>query len=437
LLARGSQELERFFPGFERTMRERGALELDFGTEFATLRPDGWQPRLRGGIPTLFASRGLLESIVRELLVRHSNVELRERTTATGLLTDRGTSPSAGGRPARLEGVKVCAIDGGPVDELAADLVVDASGRGSKVPEWLCELGFPAPAETVVDSGAGYSTRWFAAAPPERWPSEWWWKAAWVDLDATRPEQALAGVLFPVEGRRWIVTIVGVAGNHPPADEAGFTAALERLASPIIAEAVRLGEPISKVYSYRAMANRFRHYERWPAELAGFVAVGDAASTFNPVYGQGMTSGAISATILADCLARHDVSSAAFPRRFFRAQAGFLRDAWALATGADFRLATTAGKRPLGFGLTTRFMDALFSTASHDVEVRHRVSEVINMLVPPARLFDPWVVGRVARASLGRLFAAPGGGAAAPIPPMPPASLEDFESAADVEARAA
>jgi hypothetical protein len=252
LLARGRMELENLFPGFDRLMKERGAHEVDFGTDFAALREQGWQPRQVTGIPLWFASRNLIEAITRELCRKHPNVELAERTEAAGLLASRGDHT-------RVTGIKVRSRDGGGSSEMASDLVVDASGRSSKFPQWLGELGVEPPRETVVDSFSGYSSRWFKAPAPERRPSDWWWKGIW--LDPQPPEHMTAGVLFPVEQNRWIVTIAGISKNYPPSDEEGFTAALSQLRSPIIAEVVRLGEPISPVYSNRAMANRWRHYE--------------------------------------------------------------------------------------------------------------------------------------------------------------------------------
>src|SRR5262245_7249440 len=308
LLVRGRRELEHLFPGFEATMKARGALEMDFGLEWAALRQHGWDRRMSTGMTALFASRVLIETVVREQVRAHLNVTVLERTEVTRLAAAAD----------RVNGVGLRARDGGETRTLATDLVVDASGRASHAPAWLEMLGLPPPPQTVVDSFCGYSTRWYQAPPPERWPRKWWWKGIWIDPELDGPTDGLiGGVLSPVEDERWIVTLAGVARNYPPSDEGGFAAALDRLRSPILAQAVRLAEPISPVYCNRAMANRFRHYERWPARLAGFLAVGDAVSAFNPVYGQGMTTAAVSARILADTLAAAGPEAPDLPARFF------------------------------------------------------------------------------------------------------------------------
>jgi len=190
LLARGRYELDALFPGFERTMLERGAHLINFSMDFAALRAEGWAPRRPDSITTLFASRLLIEAIVRELLRKIANVQMAERTDAIGLVAARDGA-------LRVRGLRVRSRDGGGEREIEADLVADVSGRGSRSPAWLGELGIEPPAETVVDSYAGYSSRWFNAPAPERRPPQWWWKGIW--LDPKIPEHMNAGVLFPLE----------------------------------------------------------------------------------------------------------------------------------------------------------------------------------------------------------------------------------------------
>ncbi|MBI3799127.1 MAG: 2-polyprenyl-6-methoxyphenol hydroxylase-like oxidoreductase [Deltaproteobacteria bacterium] len=413
LLARGRQELERLFPGFDQLMCDQGAHELDFGLDFATLRVDGWAARESDWLRLFFASRNLLESVVRGLFRKLPNVTLIERTTVTGIDAVRTGH-------LRATSVQLCPLDGGAASRLEADLIVDASGRASKAPEWFRALGVEPPQESVVDSFSGYSSRWFKAPDPSRWPREWWWKGIWIDLKA--PEHMLAGVLFPLEQGRWLVTLGGVAKHYPPSDEAEFMAALETLRSPVLAETVRLAEPISPVYSNRAMANRFRHYDRWQGRLDSFIAVGDAACAFNPVYGQGMTTGTVSATILADCLKKYGPLNPELARHFFRAQGRFQTSPWMLATGADFRFPETEGRRPAGGKLFSPYFDTLFQAGRDDLVLHRRVGEVLNMLKSPSAFFEPAIMARVARWAFRRKFSR-GGDRARPIPAMPPSLI--------------
>jgi 2-polyprenyl-6-methoxyphenol hydroxylase-like FAD-dependent oxidoreductase len=414
LLARGRQELERLFPGFEQTVLSRGALDTDFGWDFAALRKNGWAPREKQGIKLLHGSRVLLEAVVRELLRKHGNVGFVEATRITGLIVDDGRS--------RVLGVKTISGDNrATTGELLANLVVDASGRSSKAPNWLEEIGFPAPEEIIVDSHSGYASRWFQAPSPELRPKEWWWKAAWIDPKIG--ENPFAGVLFPVENNRWVVSIAGVGKNYPPSDEDAYMAALTRLRSPLIAEAVKHATPISPVYSHRSFANRWRRYDKWSVNLGGFVALGDSACAFNPVYGQGMTTGALSALALRDTIVKLGLDHPGLPGKFHAAQAKLQKAPWGMATGADFAVPEVDGYQPI----SNRIFDPLFRLimeySADDPIVRMKVGKVIHMLRPPSDLVAPALLGRAGLNAIRGM--ARRGSAGAGYPAMPPAQWAD------------
>ncbi len=409
LLMRGRIELENLFAGFEQRMLEQGAIEINFGLDFAALRADGWSERAPNRLTTLFASRVLIEATARELLRRTTNLELIEKAEAIGFEAARGEAP-------RVTGVKVVPRDGAVAYSLTGDLVVDASGRATKVPAWLTALGLPAPSEEVVDSHTGYASRWFQGHP-ERRPREWWWKGAWIDPVAGATP--IGGVMFPVEGERMIVTLGGVGGHYPPSGESEFMAMLEKLRSPIIAREAALSDPLSGVYSYRQMANRWRHYEKWNARLDGFVALGDSVCAFNPIYGQGMTSGALSSLILGDILAKSGIADVELPRKFFAAQARFQSEPWGLSTGVDFRVPGVEGHRPFISRLLDPIMGRLFEVQVDDPAIAERLGEVVNMVKPPSALFELPFLGRIATAWAKRIvWGAPGRPEFTPMPPL-------------------
>ena len=399
LLARGAMELEQLFPGFHDAALARGAIELDMGLEAAFLRVYGWAPRLDFGVPLLLASRWLFEAAVRERCLATARIELRDATAIVGF----------SGGSERIDGV-LFAADGADA-RLAGDLVVDASGRGSKAPQWLEAVGIAPPEETVVDGRWGYSTRWYRA--PAKLPDRWWWRA--MIIEGRPPDMLRGAVLIPVEDARWMVTLGGASGDYPPTDEAGFNAALAALRSPLIAEAVALARPISPIYGSRTMSNRLRRYERWARPPGGFLAVGDAVCAFNPIYGQGMTTAALCATALREALQRAEGDD--LPARFFASQAHTQADAWSLATSADLRLPKTIGERSLAARLFAPYFDALMLATRRDAVVYKRFFEVLQMLQPASSLFAPAIVARVAASAVSGLV----GGRRAPAPEAIPA----------------
>src|SRR5690242_14602761 len=200
-------------------------------------------------------------------------------------------------------------------------------------------------------------------------------------------------------------------------------ASLKRLRSPLIAEMARLMEPISPVYANRAIRNRWRHYERWNQHCAGFVAIGDAYVTYNPVYAQGMTAAALSAQMLRTCLDRYGPSSTELPRAYHVAQAAIQHDPWMLSAGVDLRFPFTTGQKPMAIQLFNLYLEGIGLTARTDPSVRRSLVEVAQLIRPLSDLFRAGIAMRVGSAAFKAGFRRINDGIrrrkAAPISPMP------------------
>jgi 2-polyprenyl-6-methoxyphenol hydroxylase-like FAD-dependent oxidoreductase len=381
ILDRGRRELEHLFPGFERTLVERGGVIIDPGLEFASYGRTGWAPRSQTTLRVVCASRDLTDAVVRELAAPAPHVEIRTGWQVGSLRVE--------GR--RVTGVELRSRDGSRAESIDTALVVDASGRGSKLPALLEEAGIAPPDETTIDSGTWYSTRWF-----ERRGFSAWWKAAILVPNLAGP----GALLMPVEGDRWIVSIASVGRGQPAIDDSNYRAALEALRSPIIAEAV--GAPVSPVHATRSTPNRFRHYHRWREPVVGIVPVGDATCALNPIHGQGVTCTAVCARILESCLAEGGVHSPTLASRFIRAQARWLAEPWGTATSFDLQFPNTAGKRRLAPKLFAPYMRLFAEAVREDGDLFRRVGEVGQLNEPMASLMAPRIVARVLQSAVRR-----------------------------------
>lgn len=410
LITRGAHELERLYPGFTEEYRELGANELDVTRDGAVLRACGWQLPMASGQPVYFATRGLTESIVRRRTLALPQIELHQRCEVSGLLVRPDD-------PTRVRGVRVQwrGQASGPA-EFAADLVVDASGRSSKAPEWLAAIGRPTPREELVDAGTGYSSRWYEGPDPARMSADHWWRLIWID--PAPPDQLLGGVMFPVEDGKFIVTLIGYSRHYPPSDEDAFERALHDLRSPVLARTVALSRPLSPVYSYRGLVNRLRRFHDLEDPAPGFVAIGDSVCTFNPMYGQGMTIATLCVAALESTLERIPCDDPGFPRAFFKVQAKNVRDAWALATAADSLYPGTKSEHPPPSRFARLFSAAIRIGMNTDREILRRVTPIYYLLRPNSDLFDRRLAARI-MAVAAREFArkALRRGATSPMPP--------------------
>ena len=391
LLERGRMALERLLPGLTTDLLGAGALPLDNAGDLASLTPFGWGIRFRSGLQLLACTRDLIDWRIRRRVAARPNVQLRQEVAAVGLVA------AADGQA--VAGVRLRPSHGGMVgpdgeEELAADWVAVASGRDARLPNWLAALGYATPPETVVNSFLGYATRLYH--PPSGYRTEW----KGLNIYAAPPDDPRGGVVMPVEGGCWLVTLTGGDGDYPPTDEAGFLDRARTLRSPDLYEAIRDAEPIGPIVGYRATENRLRHYERagrWPE---GLVALGDAVCALNPVYGQGMTTAALGAEVLDRCLRRSRAPQDIRPGtslKFQRELGRMIAVPWLLATGSDYRYRRTEGPpRRRSTRMMHRYVDALTRLSTRNAGVRRRLLEVFHLLHPPAALFGPGVLGSMA-----------------------------------------
>ncbi|MFD4644016.1 NAD(P)/FAD-dependent oxidoreductase [Lentzea sp. NPDC058436] len=360
LLVKGGELLEELFPGLRAELVEAGAALADAG-EMRILNPQGWLACTPTGLPLLSLSRPLLETRVR----RRVTAEIRTGVHVTGLSL----------RDGRVDGVLT--RDHGRID---ADLVVDASGRSSKLPAWLAEAGITVPEPEVVDSRTGYATRIYTA--PADFPVVYA-----ESLSAPNVPRGIAAMR--VEGDRLMVTAQGAAGDHPPRDLDGYQEFLDSLRVPI-SKMLADAEPLTPVYLFARTASRRNAFEatgNWPG---GLVAVGDAVCAFNPVYGQGITVAAMEALLFR----RHNDFSAKGCRSFQRKVAKTANGSWAMSSNADRSWVEDKSGGVLGW-----YLKKWQAGIVHDPDLFRRFVRVAHMVASPASLFNPVVFRRLAKYS--------------------------------------
>ncbi|MBX9257781.1 FAD-dependent monooxygenase [Desmonostoc muscorum CCALA 125] len=386
LLKRGLQSLEELFPGIEAQLADSGASAIDWGNDLPWLGFAGWAPRFNSGLITHTCSRNLLEQTIRSRLAAEDNLVFMQEGQVISLLSSSDRSS--------VTGVRV-RFRNQPETDLTADLVVDASGRNSPAAQWLEAMGYAAPQETVINSFLGYASCWYQ--PPANLQYDW--QCLYVTVQP--PNNNRGGVIYKVEGNRWILTLIGVGKDYPPTDKDGFLDFARSLRSPIIYEAIKDAQPLSSIYGYRRTENRLRHYEKLKRLPEGFVLVGDAVCAFNPVYGQGMTVAALDALTLDQCLnqqlSKHSDGNLIGLSRHFQKQLNkVIGVPWLMTTGEDLRWHTTEGGQPDFISrLMQRYLDQVLLLQTENAEIHKTFLEVIHMLKPPTAFFQPSISTKV------------------------------------------
>ncbi|MDI6516778.1 FAD-dependent monooxygenase [Streptomyces coelicoflavus] len=321
----------------------------------------------------LVCSRDLLDSVLRNRVLADARVMLRQETTVLRLEGDA----------AAVTGVRVRA--GGEEGTLRADLVVDASGRGSRAPQWLTALGAPRVTEREVNAGLVYATRLYRAPVATRDTD---FPLVNVQANPAKPP-GRGGIILPIEGNRWIVTLAGTRGGEPTDDPGAFVDFALNLGDPVIGELVKDLEPLGGITTTRATANRRRYYEhvkRWPD---GFLVLGDAIAGYNPVYGHGLTVAAQCALAVRDTLDATGWGRPGLTRRLQRAAARPVAAAWDLAVGQDALYPGATDTRPNSVErLLARFVDKAVETGARNPRAMAALLDVMSLERPATRLFS-------------------------------------------------
>ena len=368
LLPRGRQVMEDLLPGLTAQLMASGALAGDVLGNIRWYLNGQRLSRTSTGLLALSASRPLIEGAIRERVLALRNVTTLDGYDIVGLRS----SPDR----RRITGVRATSPhrDGDRV--VSADLVVDATGRGSRSPRWLAELGYPTLELDRVTVGLTYASRVFRT-PPQFFGDD-------IAVVTPRyPGKLRSGVMQRIEGDRVIVTLAGLLGERPPLELEGFARYAASLAAPDIHEAVRSSRPIAEPAAFRFPTYVRRRYERLTDVPAGLFVIGDAMCAFNPVYAQGMSVAALGAAVLRDEVRRGGEPDGP---RFYAAMSRMLDAPWTLAVGADLAVAGVEGPPMPRSSLSHEYLAALQRRAVEDADVAAAFIRVTSLVDEPSTL---------------------------------------------------
>ena len=374
LLNRGLLEMEQIFPGLRQQLLAAGAIVTHATQDWYSLFPMGPLPNFDSDLTFLCASRPLIEQSMRTaLLAACTNVRIHQHTKVLEVVLHVNNAPRV-----RVQTSPTT------IDEWHADFVIDASGRNSHSPTWLRQAGFSEVEQIHIRPYLGYATRIYRGVTM---PSPL--RAAVVM--AKDPDMKRGGVLFPIEGNRYICTLYGFNQDYPGIVDADFMKFAKSLRSDIIYQAIHQAIPESNAKAFIKKDSRYYLYAKqgdWPQ---GYLVIGDAVCSFNPIYGQGMTAAAMAAANLVQQLKKSHPLRAGFSRNTQRHIVRAYRAPWHISTNEDLRWPGTDGNgKSRGIGLRTlhKFSDRIAAAATRDHQLAYRYIKVLHMTATPLSLLS-------------------------------------------------
>lgn len=366
---------EDLFLGFGKDLLKAGALMQDTSREVKFYLEGGFLAHGPSRRPAYTATRPLYEYVVRRRVEAIDGVRLWPNCQVSEYLMDNAKTTVTGVR-VRPQG------DG--QEELPADIVVDATGRTSRTQNWLAEHDYPPPPVDEVHIDVAYSTTFVDRPAGDR---------RGVAVQPT-PDRPRGGVFAPVEDDRWLITLWGMHGDHPPTDPDAFE---EFAASLPIPHLQRLLEEHSwrteSIAHYPFPSTLRRRYEALTRFPDGLLVIGDAIASFNPIYGQGMSVAALEAVQLHHTLAAGGTEN--LPQRFFNRIEKTVDMAWNLAAGSDHQFPQTEGPKPRGSDFLNWYLSRFLQKAQTDATLADAFLRVQTMEQPPTSLLHPTIIWRV------------------------------------------
>ena len=170
------------------------------------------------------------------------------------------------------------------------------------------------------------------------------------------------------------------------------------LHTPKLYDLIRGAQRVSDITSFRYPTAVRRHYERLLNFPDGFLVLGDAIASFNPIYGQGMSVAALQVQALQQILAERAAEAhglAGLAPSFFPVAAGIADNAWILAADQDLVFPQTQGERPPDLKQRLAYFAAVVSLTADDPAIHRLMIEVLNLCKPLSVLNDEPLRSRV------------------------------------------
>jgi 2-polyprenyl-6-methoxyphenol hydroxylase-like FAD-dependent oxidoreductase len=384
LLAGGLIALNELFPDFTNSALQAGGHAADVGADVQIEYPGLPElPRSRLELMVVLMSRPQLELVIRTRLEKCGNVSVIGGCHHVSILGEPNSRAVTAVLYENRDGTR---------QKVAAELVVDASGRGAPTLDFLRNVGLPDPEETVIGVDINYATALYdvpTAVGPD-------FKAS-ITL-AESPEKSRSSCVVLREDGLWFVLLVSRGADRSPTDEDAFTAFSQDLLTSTTYDLIKRGKRRGEISRFTFPESRRRHFNRMSVFPRGLVPLGDAVCRLNPVYAHGMTVAAKEAVILGEVLrecASNDDPLDGLSCDYLQRIESVIDDPWIISSVPDLLYPDARGQRPENFRQVLEYQVALAKAATRDAVLNKLCVEVRDLVKPASAVHAPEIIEMV------------------------------------------
>jgi 2-polyprenyl-6-methoxyphenol hydroxylase-like FAD-dependent oxidoreductase len=375
LLEGGRLVMESLFPGLTENLLAAGNVRINATADLKWFHHGNWKYKEPIDLEFLFQSRFDLEKEMRKFIIKNERISL-VKAKVSQLLHDGDSNT--------IKGVKTS-----QEELIHSDLVIDASGRNSKLQNWLLEIDCQVPKTTDIPINIKYQTRLYKRNPDEKTP---------VVIYPKAPIGRHSGGLFPIlhdtYGPCWLACIMCREEEQLPGDLSGFMAFMKNLDQPDLYDKVQsLSSASQDVYKFHFKSNKWHHYEQLNDLPEGLFVIGDALAHINPIYGQGMSLAAQEAQALKETLLQASELKGA-QLKYHKKAAKALKDIWLMVLLEDWRYPKTP-QRPFMAKAMQWYTGRLHDLSAYDKQVTSEMYHVLHLLKPGYHLVKPSILAKV------------------------------------------
>ena len=377
LLHGGFEVMSSLYDDFGSFLKQHGAVTVRAGSGIAFYGRNGKSYCSSSmqvnpedfGFDTYSQSRELLEFCLRKKTLAYANITLQPETMVFGISVNNG----------RIHGVRSLSGCGGQDINIHADLVINACGRANRVAKWLEECGYPAPEKTVFPVDIGYASARYQI------PADYKDDVLTHVIKDYEEHSLRAGLVSTIENNQWMVALLGRFGDYPKANEEDFLSFAKSLVSTKLYDLISDAKRLGNIIRYKYPESVRYHYEQLADYPEGFLVMGDAACSFNPIYGQGMSAAALQVKLLQRLLStcvKRGVGLKSIARDYYPKAAEYTETPWLLAALSDKKHPQVGIEPSEQLSALAKCLGEVRRRAVDDSSMRKLQAEVFHLLKP-------------------------------------------------------